>query len=57
LTASGSTTNNFTSSPTVNVSPVINFNGAPGTPDLRRIAQDVTRMIKEEVEMLDLRNA
>jgi hypothetical protein len=57
LTASGSTTNNFNSSPTINVSPVINFNGAPGTPDLRRIAQDVSRMIREEVEMLDLRNA
>jgi len=52
-----STTNHFTSSPTINVAPVINFNGAPGTPDLKRIAQTVSRMIKEEVDMLDLRNA
>lgn len=54
---SSSTTNHFTSSPTITVSPVINFNGAPGTPDLKRIAQTVSKLIKEEVEMLDLRNA
>ena len=57
LRAGGSTTNHYTSSPTINVSPVINFNGAANTPDLRRMAQDVSRMLREEVEMLDLRNA
>lgn len=55
--AGGSTTNNFTSSPTVNVSPVINFNGSPDTPDLRSIAKTVSSMIKEEVEMLGMRHA
>lgn len=54
---SGSTTTHITSSPTINVAPVINFNGAPGTPDLRNIAQTVSRMIKEEVDMIDLRTA
>lgn len=44
-------------SPNITVAPVINFNGAPATPDLRNIAQTVSRMIKEEVEMLELRNA
>ena len=52
-----SSTTHITSSPTINVAPVINFNGAPGTPDLRNIAQTVSRMIKEEVDMIDLRTA
>ena len=52
-----STTNHYTSSPTINVAPVINFNGAPNTPDLKRIAQSVSKLIKEEVDMLDLRTA
>jgi len=52
-----STTNHYTSSPTINVAPVINFNGAPSTPDLKRIAQSVSKLIKEEVDMLDLRTA
>jgi hypothetical protein len=51
------TTNHITSAPTINVAPVINFNGAPSTPDLRNIAQTVSRMIKEEVSMIDLRTA
>lgn len=54
---SRSTTNHYTSSPTINVAPVINFNGAPATPDLKRIAQSVSKLIKEEVDMLDLRSA
>lgn len=54
---SRSTTNHYTSSPTINVAPVINFNGAPNTPDLKRIAQSVSKLIKEEVDMLDLRTA
>jgi len=54
---STSSTTHITSSPTINVAPVINFNGAPGTPDLRNIAQTVSRMIKEEVDMIDLRTA
>ena len=54
---SRSTTNHITSSPTINVAPVINFNGAPATPDLRNIAQTVSRMIKEEVDTMNLRTA
>jgi len=54
---SRSTTTHITSSPTINVAPVINFNGAPATPDLRNIAHTVSKMIKEEVDMLDLRTA
>jgi len=54
---SRSTTNHITSSPTINVAPVINFNGAPSTPDLRNIAQTVTRLIKEEVDMMNLRTS
>lgn len=54
---SKSGTTHITSSPTINVAPVINFNGAPSTPDLRNIAQTVSRLIKEEVDMLDLRTA
>lgn len=54
---SRSTTNHITSSPTINVAPVINFNGAPATPDLRNIAQTVSRLIKEEVDMMNLRTA
>jgi hypothetical protein len=54
---SRSTTNHYTSSPTINVAPVINFNGAPATPDLKRIAQSVSKLIKEEVDMIDLRSA
>ena len=52
---SRNTTNHITSSPTINVAPVINFNGAPSTPDLRSIAQTVSRLIKEEVDMMNLR--
>ena len=54
---SSSKTMNFTSSPTIHVAPVINFNGSPSTPDLRGIAQTVSRMLKEEISMLDLRTA
>lgn len=50
-------TMHVTSSPTINVAPVINFNGTPSTPDLRNIAQVVSRMIKAEVDMLDMRTA
>lgn len=53
----GSVTNNVTSAPTINVSPVINFNGSPSTPDLRNIAETVSRMIKDEVDMLMMRSA
>ena len=53
----GSVTNNVTSAPTINVSPVINFNGSPATPDLRNIAETVSRMIKDEVDMLMMRSA
>lgn len=53
----GSVTNNVTSAPTINVSPVINFNGSPATPDLRNIAETVSRMIKEEVDILMMRGA
>jgi hypothetical protein len=52
-----SSTTHITSSPTINVAPVINFNGSPSTPDLRNIAQTVSRLIKEEVDMMNLRNA
>lgn len=48
---------NISSSPTINVAPVINFNGAPATPDLRNIAQTVSRLIKEEVDMMNLRTS
>lgn len=54
---SRSSTTHITSSPTINVAPVINFSGAPASPDLRNIAQTVSRMIKEEVDMIDLRTA
>lgn len=53
----GARTTNITSAPTINVAPVINFNGTPSTPDLRNIAQTVSRLIKEEVDMIDLRTA
>jgi hypothetical protein len=52
-----SSTTHITSSPTINVAPVINFNGAPSTPDLRNIAQTVSRLIKEEVDMMNLRTS
>lgn len=54
---SNSSTTHITSSPTINVAPVINFSGTPATPDLRNIANTIGRMLKEEVDMLDLRNA
>lgn len=55
--SAGGGTMHYTSSPTINVAPVINFNGAPSTPDLRNIAATVSRMIKQEVDMLDLRTS
>jgi hypothetical protein len=54
---STSNTTHITSAPTINVAPVINFNGTPSTPDLRGIAQTVSRLIKEEVDMLDMRTS
>lgn len=47
----------ITSSPSITVAPVINFNGAPATSDLRSIAQTVSRLIKEEVDMMKLRTS
>lgn len=54
--ASSSTTH-ITSSPTINVAPIINFSGSPSTPDLRNIAKTVTQMLKEEVQLMELRSA
>lgn len=54
---SGAVTNNYSSSPTVHVSPVINFNGTPQSQDLRSIANSVAKLIKQEVDMMDLRTA
>lgn len=48
---------NVSNSPNITVSPVINFNGTPQTPDLHSIAITVSRMIEKEVKMLDLRSS
>lgn len=48
---------NINSSPNITVAPVINFNGMPKSLDLRNIAQTVGRMLKEEVDMLEMRNS
>jgi hypothetical protein len=54
---SNGTTMHISSSPTITVAPVINFTGTPQTQDLRNIAQTVGRLLKEEVEKVDLRTA
>lgn len=48
---------NYNSSPTINVSPVINFNGLPERNDLREIARTVTQIMKEEVNKYEMRTA
>lgn len=54
---SSSQTMHLSSSPTITIAPVINFNGSPSSPDLRNIAKTVARMLQEEIEMTKLRSA
>lgn len=45
------------SSPTINIAPVIHFNGSAGDADLRQIAKKVAKMMEEEVSALSRRGA
>lgn len=48
---------NYNSSPTINVSPIINFNGVPERNDLREIARTVTQIMQDEVNKYEMRTA
>jgi hypothetical protein len=43
--------------PVINIAPVISFNGAPQTQDLQMIAHKVSELLRQEVEMMNLRTA
>lgn len=45
------------SAPVINISPSITFNGAPQTPDLQVIASKISELLRQEVEMLNLRTS
>ena len=52
----GNVTNNMTSAPTFNVNPTINFQGAPDTPDLRAIVDELMQMTRQAMELEELRS-
>jgi hypothetical protein len=49
--------NNGGGAPVINVAPSITFNGAPQSQDLQVIVHKVTELLRQEVEMMNLRTA
>jgi hypothetical protein len=49
--------NNGGGAPVITVAPSITFNGAPQNPDLQVIVHKVTEMLRQEVDMMNLRSA
>jgi hypothetical protein len=49
--------NNGGGAPNITIAPVISFNGTPQSPDLQVIAQRVSELLRQEVDMMNLRTA
>jgi hypothetical protein len=49
--------NNGGGAPNITIAPVISFNGTPQSPDLQMIAHRVSELLRQEVDMMNLRTA
>jgi hypothetical protein len=49
--------NNGGGAPNITIAPVISFNGTPQSPDLQVIAHRVSELLRQEVDMMNLRTA